>query len=271
MEKEHYVYCTTNLLNYRKYIGSHSGKIDDSYLGSGVNLKKAIEKYGKDNFIKKILWIGPQEHMREMETYWCEYFNTGNNPLFYNCSSVGTGWESGRKNPKLSKWRNENYQENWALGKNKENDGRLKEISEKLKGKPSGMKGKVAWNRGATGMGGWKFKEEDREKLYWERKKIECEHCGKMIGENNYNVHLRKNHLVGKVVDGEIGRKIAEKLQKFVYVAERDSDRIECLSSREMAKTLNIDKGTVISKIGSGRKTKDGYLIYRLEIKNPVI
>jgi hypothetical protein len=34
-----------------------------------------------------------------------------------------------------------------------------------------------------------------------------------------------------------------------------------------MAKTLNIDKGTVISKIGSGRKTKDGYLIYRLEIK----
>jgi hypothetical protein len=269
MEKDHYVYCTTNLINSRKYIGSHSGKIDDSYLGSGVNLKRAIRKYGKKNFTKQILWVGPQEHMREMETYWCEYFNVSNNKLFYNRSSVGTGWESGKKNPKLSQWMKENVKENWALGKNKENDSRIKEISEKLKGKPSGMKGKIAWNLGATGMGGWKFKDEDREKLHWERKKIECEHCGILIGVNNYKVHIRKNHLQGKIIDAEIGEKIAHKLQKFIYVAEKDSARIECKSSREMANFLNIDKGTVLSKINSGRKTNDGYFIYRIEKKDP--
>ena len=53
--KEHYVYCTTNILNNKKYIGSHSGHINDDYLGSGVILKKSIKKYGKSNFIKQIL------------------------------------------------------------------------------------------------------------------------------------------------------------------------------------------------------------------------
>jgi hypothetical protein len=52
MEKEHYVYCITNIINGRKYIGSHSGKIDDNYMGSGVNIKLAIKKWGKENFIK---------------------------------------------------------------------------------------------------------------------------------------------------------------------------------------------------------------------------
>ena len=267
MEIQHYVYCTTNLISFRKYVGSHSGKIDDCYLGSGVHLKKAIRKYGKENFRKEILWEGPKEYMREMETYWCEYFDVSNNKLFYNCSSVGTGWESGRKNPKLSEWIKENPRDNWALGKTKENNPSLTAISEKLTGKPSGMKGKIAWNRGATGMGGWKFKEEDREKLYWEREKIECEHCGKMIGINNYKVHIRKNHIDGKVVDERIGEKIALKLQKFLYVAENGSDRIECISSREIANILKIDRGTVISKIKSGRKTSDGYLIYKIPTK----
>ena len=267
MEIKHYVYCTTNLINFRKYIGSHSGKIDDSYLGSGVILKEAIKKYGKKNFIKQILWVGQKEHMRDMETYWCEYFDVLNSRLFYNCSTVGTGWEKGRKNPKLSQWMKENPRENWALGKTKETDERVREISEKLKGTPSGMKGKVAWNKGATGMGGWKFSEEDREKLYWERKKIECEYCGIMIGINNYKVHVRKNHLDGKIVDKDIGKKIALKLQKFLYIAESDLERIECISSRDLADKLNLDRGTIVSKIKSGIKTKDGFLIYRIEIK----
>jgi len=267
MKTEHYVYCTTNLINFRKYIGSHSGRIDDPYLGSGVNLKKAIKKYGKKNFIKQILWTGEQYLMREMETYWCEYFNVANNQLFYNCSMYGTGWEKGRKNMKLSQWMKENPRENWALGKTKESDSRLKEISEKLKGIPSGMKGKVAWNKGLTGMCGWKFKDEDREKLYWKRKKVECEYCGIEIGVNNYKVHVRKNHLEGKIIDNEIGKKVSAKLQKFLYVAERNSERIECMSSREMANMLNEDRGTIISKIKSGAKTKYGYLLYRIKIK----
>lgn len=52
------IYKTTNLVNGKIYIGCHkTNDLNDGYLGSGKLFKKALSKYGVDNFIKEYIHI----------------------------------------------------------------------------------------------------------------------------------------------------------------------------------------------------------------------
>lgn len=57
-KEKHIIYRTTNRINGKFYIGIHSTfDYDDGYIGSGTAIKAAIEKYGKDKFYRKILFV----------------------------------------------------------------------------------------------------------------------------------------------------------------------------------------------------------------------
>ena len=93
------IYLVTNLINGKKYVGrdayNHPG-----YYGGGTAIKKAIKKYGKENFTKEILEeCQNTKHLKERELYWLNYFNAGNNSEFYNMILSSDGWEKGKERP----------------------------------------------------------------------------------------------------------------------------------------------------------------------------
>ncbi|UQJ95484.1 homing endonuclease [Klebsiella phage CPRSB] len=49
---KHIIYKITNLVNNKIYVGAHSTEdINDSYMGSGIVVKKAQKKYGMNNIL----------------------------------------------------------------------------------------------------------------------------------------------------------------------------------------------------------------------------
>lgn len=86
-----YVYIVINLINGKKYIGSsRKPQIDENYYGSGKIIKAALKKYGKNNFIRNILWQGEGD-ARNIEAQLLEYFDASSNPQFYNMTNDARG------------------------------------------------------------------------------------------------------------------------------------------------------------------------------------
>ena len=94
MEKKKYylVYQITNKLNNMIYIGGHvTENINDKYMGSGTNIRKAIKQYGLENFDKSILYCFDNlEDMfaKEKELVNREFIAKDNN---YNICIGGSG------------------------------------------------------------------------------------------------------------------------------------------------------------------------------------
>ena len=90
-----FVYITTNHVNGKQYIGQRKydkqGKWKE-YLGSGIILSRAIEKYGIENFSKEIIAeCKTKKILNDREIYWINYYNAVESDNFYNIASGGDG------------------------------------------------------------------------------------------------------------------------------------------------------------------------------------
>ena len=102
------LYLTTNKIDGKKYIGV-DGKNNPDYLGSGKYLKRAILKYGRENFTKEILFEFDSEtdaYLKEIEII--HELNAVESKEYYNIHPGGDGgWGhmdvSGNKNPMYGK------------------------------------------------------------------------------------------------------------------------------------------------------------------------
>jgi group I intron endonuclease len=108
------IYLVTNLVNGKKYIGMDSNNCP-KYLGSGVFIKKAINKYGRENFKKEILQIcETKEELLDAEKTWIDFYDAVNSKQFYNIREGGQGGDirDYLTEEDIIKWKN-----NISLGK----------------------------------------------------------------------------------------------------------------------------------------------------------
>lgn len=83
------VYLTINIINKKWYIGKDKHDCH-WYLGSGSTLKKAIKKYGKNNFKKFILeHCQTKQELNAAEISWIKYTNAVADSQSYNIARGG--------------------------------------------------------------------------------------------------------------------------------------------------------------------------------------
>ena len=146
-----YIYLTTCLVNGKKYIGQSINQRDkNTYLGSGIAFKNALQKYGKDAFIKTILVddISCLDELNKLERFFIPKYDCLS-PNGYNLDLGGTnkGRMSELTKSKITKSRTGKYTEKQRIANIESHKG-LK-LSDETKKKIGGAnRGKPSWNKG---------------------------------------------------------------------------------------------------------------------------
>lgn len=226
----HIVYRTTCIVNNKIYIGKHSTNIlDDGYLGSGDLILAAIKKYGKENFIREILFIFQTEKDaldKEEELVTENFVSRDDN---YNIALGGGNPTRGRKLSDETRRKMSNSKK--GVSRSEE----LKKImSEVNKGYRNPMFGKLV-------------SEETRKKL------SKASSGRRHTEETKMKIRLAKSgenhHFFGKKYTNEEKEKISKNRIKKTYflLSEYDSSILECIGLTEFCRTRNVSMSTLFT------------------------
>jgi group I intron endonuclease len=145
------IYLTKNLVNQKIYIGSdtkNKGNGDPDYLGSGVLLNRAIEKYGRENFSKEILQRCPTlEVLKQKEGFFIKKFKSNQRDIGYNISDGYWGGDTLSNHPdaelirekiteqsnKNAKRASESRKQFYKKETEEEKEARIKKITQSMK------------------------------------------------------------------------------------------------------------------------------------------
>lgn len=153
------IYKITNKINDKEYIGAHQTlDLDDGYMGSGKYIKRAIKKYGIENFKKEYLCFAKNEasmYFIEAMLVDEEYVDSD---ISYNLQTGGksNGILSNESKQKISASLKEYYKHNTPnqreyLPITTETKYKIsKSLIEFHKNNPGIFVGRIPWNKGLT-------------------------------------------------------------------------------------------------------------------------
>ena len=245
-----YVYVIVNKINLKLYFGSHSWDgegLDPNYYGSGKLIKRAVKKYGKDNFIVyPIKFYNSVEECRKAEEELLTKYNIANNQYCYNIKNGAVGMTSedmtGEKNPNYGKHPTEETRKKLSQASKGENNPMYGRTGEKHP--MYGKRGKDAPNYGKH------HTEETRKKMSKAQK-----------GKNNpmYGRTGEKSHLYGRTLSEEHRNKIAIAKGGKPFVAIKDGKVKIFTSQTECSRVLGLYSQSINACLKGKQKTTGGY------------
>ena len=210
-----YIYLTTCFVNNKIYIGKHELNGQKDYIGSGTLFKRAVNKYGKENFKRKILRLCYSLHeLRIWEhVYIVKYKSTDRN-IGYNIAKGDVN--SSEYNPAKTPEVREKIRKAHA-GKKRQprSDETKRKISEALKNRKMSEETKLKISSSMKGKNkhwlGKKMSEEARLNMSIAKK-------GKYCGASNPNYG---NHKIAGENNPMFGKRHSEETREKMRTAQR--------------------------------------------------
>lgn len=271
MDRFGYIYKTTNLINGKIYIGQHryeKGGIDETYIGSGKLLRKAIEKYGLKNFKCEIIDEAQnKEELDKKEIKWIAWYRNQGIEL-YNIVDGGTG---GNTNG------GKTFSKEWREKISKANKGKI--ISEEQKKKISEARmGYTPWNKGIPLSEEQKLKlsKANKGKTSWNKGINWSEEFKKSMSDFKMQQYINNPEIKEKLRKSHLGQKSWSKGQtketnpSLMSNSLKQSKRVKCIETNktyislgEAANDINATKGLICMALkGKIRSAKGYHFVY---------